>query len=135
VADKPSDQGRWKRLTSRWQWHFFPHRLFHIHSVHFSFSIYTSIVPVRCYGQHKLFPTSIKMIHMRCMYNIIHIVELDWYQQETICRSTILYLTFMCSLTSITGALCQGYNIPSSHIPYHPVALLVPYQVDETVWH
>jgi hypothetical protein len=27
----------------------------------------TSIVPVRCYGQHKLFPTSIKMIHIKCM--------------------------------------------------------------------
>jgi hypothetical protein len=27
----------------------------------------TSIVPVCCYGQHKLFPTSIKMIHIKCM--------------------------------------------------------------------
>jgi hypothetical protein len=31
----------------------------------------TRIMPMRCYGQHKLFPTSIKMILMKCMYNTI----------------------------------------------------------------
>jgi hypothetical protein len=49
-------------------------------------------------GNTNYFPQVSKWFLWNACTIQLHIVQINWYQHETIFRSTILYFTFMCSL-------------------------------------